>query len=246
MDKSKKKKHQAPPQKFGPRVKTALRLPPSAQAEIQLSALFPGKRAEIYFPPPFRPCSGKNVGNYKIRPGQRCKKSRPNSFTLFLYLVLAFFLLDLIILDPPPPIVKVFFYPFLLTRPDQIASRLHPDRIQKCIQTASRPNQRLYPGPWGFSENSLIFVGTGVPKITLTKPSLITHHSLLISHQPSLVSHHPSLINYHPSTITHRPSPITRYPSLITHHPLHITQNSELIIYPPLPIFSCGSMCWDE
>ena len=38
-----------------PRVKTALRPPPSAQAENEFSALFPGKRAEIYFPPPFRP-----------------------------------------------------------------------------------------------------------------------------------------------------------------------------------------------
>ena len=51
-----------------PRVKTALRLPPSAQAENQFSALFPGKRAEIYFPPPFRPFSGETGGNYKIRP----------------------------------------------------------------------------------------------------------------------------------------------------------------------------------
>ena len=80
-----------------------------------------------------------------------------------------------------------------------------------------------------FPKNHWIFVGTGVPKITLTKPPLITHHSSLISHQPSLVSHHPSLINYHPATITHYPFPIA-------HHSSSITHNSELITYHLSPI----------
>ena len=52
------------------------RPPPSAlrPGGNQFSALFPGKRAEIYFPPPFRPFSGETGGNYKIRPWERCKK----------------------------------------------------------------------------------------------------------------------------------------------------------------------------
>ena len=70
--------------KIWPRVKTALRLPPSAQAENQFSALFPGNRAEIYFPPPFRPFSGKKGGNYKIRPVEKLKKESQFFYTISL------------------------------------------------------------------------------------------------------------------------------------------------------------------
>ena len=80
--------------KYGPRVKTALRLPPSAQAENQFSALFPGKRAEIYCPLPFRPFSGETGGNYKIRPWKRCKKSNPNLLTPFFIYSVSFFLVE--------------------------------------------------------------------------------------------------------------------------------------------------------
>ena len=62
----------------GPRVKTALRPPPCAQAENQLSALFPGKRAENSDP---SPATEKGRKLPKIRPQERCKnESQPLIF----------------------------------------------------------------------------------------------------------------------------------------------------------------------
>ena len=57
---------------FGPWVKTALRPPPSALAENQFSALFPGNSAENYFPPRFRSFSGKRCGKLIFRPQIIC------------------------------------------------------------------------------------------------------------------------------------------------------------------------------
>ena len=60
-----------------PSVKSALRPTPSAQAENEKSALFPGKRAEIYFPPRLRPFSGKKGGDFIFRPPEKFLKNRP-------------------------------------------------------------------------------------------------------------------------------------------------------------------------
>ena len=62
-----------------PSVKSALRPPPTAQAENEKSALFPGTGAEIYFPPCLRPFSGKTAGDFIVRPPE---KSPNNKFLL--------------------------------------------------------------------------------------------------------------------------------------------------------------------
>ena len=54
-----------------------IRPPPSAQAENEKSALFPGKRAEIYFPPRLRPFSGKKGGDFIFRPPEKLNKICP-------------------------------------------------------------------------------------------------------------------------------------------------------------------------
>ena len=101
----------------GPRVKTALRLPPSAQAENQFSALFPGKRAENS-DPSLATEKGRKLP--KIRPGERCKIIIFCLFCLFcLFVFLSFCLF-------------VFLYFCLLV----FLSRHHVDQMSEGCQVS--------------------------------------------------------------------------------------------------------------